>query len=113
LALSPYSVALMDFEATPLVELYGRTVSGSGTRSATWSAFGTYSGQGNGTTTQVVISNVTLGNDFTIEFDFMMPALPTVGYYPCIMPIGDTLDGADGFHIAINSTGTVVFGDAY
>lgn len=111
LALSPLSVALMNFEATPLVEIYGRSVSGSGVRSATWSAFGTYSGQGNGTTQQVVVANVTLGDDFTIEFDFMMPVLPSSGYASTILQIGDSTNGTDGFLIAVGSGGVVLFHD--
>lgn len=111
LAASSLSIALMDFEATPLVELYGRTISGTGVRSATWSAFGTYSGQGNGTTQQVVIANVTLGNDFTVEFDFMMPVFPGSGYASTIFQIGDSSNGTDGFLVAVTNNGSVVFHD--
>ena len=113
LAISPFSVALMNFEATPLAEIYGRTVSGSGVRSSTWSAFGTYSGQGNGTTQQIVVANVTLGTDFTIEFDVMMPTLPTAGYGSTVLQIGDVLDGDDGFLISVVSGGTFMFHDQY
>ncbi len=113
LAISPFSVALMNFEATPLAEIYGRTVSGSGVRSATWSAFGTYSGQGDGTTQQIVVANVTLGTDFTIEFDVMMPTLPSTGYASTVLQIGDVLDGDDGFLICVNHWGTFVFQDQY
>lgn len=108
---SALAVALMNFEATPLVEVYGRTVSGSGVRSSTWAAFGTYSGQGNGTTQQIVVANVTLGNDFTIEGDVMIATLPSGGYASVILQIGDSSDGADGFLLAINSTGTLLFHD--
>lgn len=114
---SQYSIAVMSFEEVTLTELYGKTVtvSGTGARSTVAKKFGTASGRGDGTNTNKInIAGIVLGTgDFTVEFDFMMTSFPSGGYATTIFQIGDVLDGDDGFLIASTSTGTIIFHDQY
>ena len=113
---SSLSLALMDFEATPIVERYGRTmtVSGSGARSAVQSRFGSYSLVGAGPSGWVEMANLNLGSgEWTIEFSVFASAFPVSGATP-ILQLGNVSGGGvQGFVISTLTTGEIYFQYTY
>lgn len=117
LATSPLSIALMDFEQSPPTEIYGRTMtlSGSGARSATQKRFGSYSLVGAGPSGWDEMANVTLGSGaWTIEFSAYFNAAPTSGYRVPVLQLGTTSDGGpNGFVIFMFSDSHIYFTNSY
>ena len=105
MATSTLSLALMNFEQSPPIEVYGRTMTltGSAARSAVQARFGSYSLFGEGPSGWDEMSNINLGPGvWTIEFSVYCTNVNPYGG-TAILQLGTTSGGGvDGFVVFVS-----------